>query len=74
MRIVSDTQTPTGQPGILIECTCGTNHGTGRAIMRAEARDGLAADPKRIHGFVTLAHHPALSKAPQVRANGPWAV
>src|SRR5262249_13749599 len=72
MRIVEDTTTPTGAPGILVECTCGTPHGTGRAILVAAARDGLTADPVRIHGFVTLAWHPVLSKAPQIRANGTW--
>jgi hypothetical protein len=74
MRIVEDAPTPTGQPGILIECTCGTPHGSGRAIMTAAARDGLTKHPERIHGFVTLAHHPALSRAPKVRRDGPWAV
>ena len=73
MRIIEDTTTPTCAAGIVIECACGTPHGSGRAIMRATAREGLVAHPDRIHGFVTLAHHPVLSRAPQVRANGPWA-
>jgi hypothetical protein len=41
--------------------------------MRAEAADGLRRNPVKVHGFVNLAHHPALSRAPQIRANGPWA-
>ncbi len=71
-RIVGEATTPTGKPGILIECVCRT-HPAGRtqAIMRA----GAAAMPKgRIHGQVLLANHPALSRAPQIRANGPWKV
>lgn len=63
--------TPTGQPGRLIECHCGTNHGTGRAIVLAS---WLKLTATKIHGHVLLANHPALSRAPQIRRNEPWAV
>jgi hypothetical protein len=72
MQIIGSATTPAGQPGILIQCDCGTPHGTGRAVMRASARDGLTTHPERIHGFVTLAWHPVLSRAPQIRRDGPW--
>ena len=74
MRIIGNTQTPTGEPGILVECTCGTKHGTGRAIMRAVVREAVEANLELIHGHMILAHHPVLSRAPKVRLNGPWAV
>lgn len=73
MRIISETQTPTGQPGFLIECTCGTNHGTGRAIVTAACGQAMKDNgtTNRIHGFVMLAHSPAgvlAAKTPR----GPW--
>jgi len=72
MRIVSEAQTPTGQPGYLIECTCGTNHGTGRAIVTAACGEALRDEhPDRIHGFVMLAHSPAGRLAAKT-ARGPW--
>lgn len=61
-----------------IVCACGAhplgNTATlsgpaGRAVSLLKGRK--QAD--RVHGFVTLAHHPVLSRAPQIRANGPWA-
>jgi hypothetical protein len=74
MRIVEDATTPTGEAGFTVECDCKTHPaGRNRAVLRGVARDGIAAHPDRIHGFVTLAHHPVLSKAPKIRAEGPWA-
>jgi hypothetical protein len=60
--------TPTGQPGRLIECHCGTNHGTGTAIIQASWPN----NPKLVHGLVTLAHDPVVSQAPKIRREGPW--
>lgn len=74
MQIIGETPTPTGEPGILVECTCATHATNGqRAILRAVARRGLTQHPERIHGFVTVAHHPFLARAKQTRENGPWA-
>jgi hypothetical protein len=66
------------EDGFTIECPCGA-HPTGNKA-RVNTACGLAlaklrgkAQLERVHGFVNLAHHPALSRAPQIRANGPWA-
>lgn len=63
-----------GKAGALVRCTCRT-HAPGRdtAIVSAAAYATGNIDAERIHGMVTLANHPALSRAPQVRLNGPWA-
>lgn len=60
-----------------ITCGCGAHPLGDTAFLNAEAGAVLAgrkgrAQTDRIHGHVNLAHHPALSLAPQVRANGPW--
>lgn len=66
---------------VTITCDCGEkSHPTGssadvRAVV-AEKLEALtpAKRRERIHGFVTLAHHPVLSGAPQILRDGPWPV
>ena len=74
MQIIGETQTPTGKPGYLIECTCRTNHGTGRAIVTAACGQAMKDNgtTDRIHGFVMLAHSPAGRLAAKM-PTGPWA-
>ncbi len=65
-RIVETTTTPTGEPGILVECTCGL-HPTGtRAILRA-----CAPTPALIHGNVNTAWHP-WAGIESIQRFGPW--
>lgn len=68
-RIVEDVQTPTGQAGVLIECTCTAHKGNCRAVIRkCEVPKG------RIHGLVLAAHHPFnLAGAESTKRFGPWA-
>lgn len=74
MQIIGGTQTPTGQPGFLIECPCRTHKGKTRAIVNAECGQALKSNPDRIHGFVMLAHSPAGNLARKMGPNhGPWA-
>ena len=72
-QIIGTTTTPTGEPGFIAECTCATHKTGTRIIVREEWRPGFTANPALIHGHVVLAYHPALSRAPQIRTNGPWA-
>jgi hypothetical protein len=66
-RIVSETTTPTGEPGILIECNCGHHSRGNRAILRK-----CKPTQNLIHGNVNCAHSP-WAKAASGRRNGPWA-
>lgn len=75
MTITATTRN--GQPAYLITCGCGAHPLGDTAILSEAAGMALAArkgkaQSDRIHGHVNLAHHPALSRAPQIRANGPW--
>ena len=75
MRVISEYQTPAGQPGYLIECTCRTHKGKTRAIVNAACGEVLRDEhPDRIHGFVMLANSPAGNLARKMSPNhGPWA-
>jgi hypothetical protein len=75
-QIVEDAVSPNGKAAVLVRCGC-KKHPEGRtqALVSKACADAMRANATtvRIHGFVALAHHPALSRAPQIQANGPWA-
>lgn len=66
-RVVEHVTTPTGEPGILIECLCGNHPRGNRAILRE-----CNTTPARIHGNIDCAWS-AWSAAPSVKRHGPWA-
>lgn len=65
-RIIAHEATPTGAPGVLIECLCGQHANGSRAMLRESN-----PTPTVIHNTVNIAHSMWSGAASALR-NGPW--